>query len=371
MTDEELRVREDAQDYYGKEYWLSHMRDTRHFPTIEERARADLPVRCTHWLRGLLRFKLPPGRVLELGAAHGGFVALLGWAGFEAVGLEMSPWVVDFARRTFGIPMLHGPVEDQDLAPASLDAIVLNDVLEHLPDPETTMAHCAGLLKPDGLLVIQTPQFPDESGYAALQAEDNPFLAMMSPEIANEHLYLFSRRSLGVLLERLGLGLGAFEVPAHVYDMYAFASRQPCPRYTEPDIRSALEQTPSGYLAAALIDAQADMQHQVDNGRVAFEELQQQARAALKDLAWHVEQAQAGVALLRRELEERYKEIADAALVIEGLRRRLADRDDLSTTAIQVARKLQNVARRFPRLNRVVHKLLPRSKAAPAPATDN
>src|SRR5260370_39447441 len=63
LTDEELRVREDVQDYYGKEYWLSHMRDNRNFPTIEERARTDLPVRCTHWLRALLRVKLPPGRV--------------------------------------------------------------------------------------------------------------------------------------------------------------------------------------------------------------------------------------------------------------------------------------------------------------------
>ena len=76
--------------------------------------------------------------------------------------------------------MLHGPVEDQALAPASFDVIVLNDVLEHLPDPERTMAHCAGLLKPDGLLVIQTPQLPAASDYTVLQAEDNPFLAMMS-----------------------------------------------------------------------------------------------------------------------------------------------------------------------------------------------
>ncbi|MGQ9532551.1 MAG: class I SAM-dependent methyltransferase, partial [Desulfotomaculales bacterium] len=118
------------------------------------RARTDLPERCLYWLRTLLKYKLPPGRVLELGCGHGGFVALLRWAGFEAIGLELSPWVVGFARQTFGIPTLLGPVENQVIEPSSLEAIVLMDVLEHLPNPLSTLRHCLELLKQDGIFVI-------------------------------------------------------------------------------------------------------------------------------------------------------------------------------------------------------------------------
>ncbi len=79
--------------------------------------------------------------------------------------VEMSPWVVEFGQKTFGVPISVGPVEDLDIAPGSLDVIALMDVLEHLPDPAATMAHCLKLLKPDGLLLIQTPQFKEEMNY--------------------------------------------------------------------------------------------------------------------------------------------------------------------------------------------------------------
>ena len=104
-----------------------------------------------HWLQTLVKFKRPPAETIELGCAHGGFVALMQWAGFTARGLELSPWIVKFAEQTFGIPMLLGPIEDQPIEPASLDVIALMDVLEHLPDPVGTMAHCLRLLKPDGI----------------------------------------------------------------------------------------------------------------------------------------------------------------------------------------------------------------------------
>src|SRR5512136_2035132 len=123
-------VTDDDHQFYGREYWFSHQEKDLGFANIMTRARADLSERCLHWLRAMLKYKLPPAKVLELGSAHGGFVAMLRWAGFDATGLELSPWVVNFARRTFDAPMLLGPVEDQAIAQGSLDAIALMDVLE-------------------------------------------------------------------------------------------------------------------------------------------------------------------------------------------------------------------------------------------------
>src|SRR4051812_34209703 len=64
------RVSDDDRDFYGRDYWFTHQEADLGFTNIKDRARADLPERCLHWLRTLLKFKLPPGRTLELGCAH-------------------------------------------------------------------------------------------------------------------------------------------------------------------------------------------------------------------------------------------------------------------------------------------------------------
>src|SRR3954468_21962046 len=124
-------------EFYNWEYFHGGQ-TSRGVPAIETRARADLFDRCVYWLNDLARYKLPPARVLELGSAHGGFVALLRQAGFDATGLDLSPAIVETARKTLGVPILLGPVEDQDIAPKSLDVIALMDVIEHMPNPVST-----------------------------------------------------------------------------------------------------------------------------------------------------------------------------------------------------------------------------------------
>ena len=60
----DTRVRDDAADLYGRDYWFGHQTDRLGCPDIVARSRADLADRCPHWLRSLLAFKLPPARVL-------------------------------------------------------------------------------------------------------------------------------------------------------------------------------------------------------------------------------------------------------------------------------------------------------------------
>ena len=194
-------VVDEDRDFYGREYWFSYQQKHLGHPTIMDRARSDLPERCLYWLQALLKYRRPPARVLELGSSHGGFVAMLRWAGFDATGLEISPWVVDFARETFDVPVLTGPIEDQSIEPASLDVIALMDVLEHLRDPAATMRQCLRLLKPDGILLIQTPCYPEGSTYEEMAARSEQPFEILQP---GEHLYLFSRRSIRKFLPGSG-----------------------------------------------------------------------------------------------------------------------------------------------------------------------
>lgn len=252
MPPEQLLVRNDETDFYGKKYWLEHQQEAFGYADIHTRARNDLTERNLHWLKTLLKYRLPPAKVLELGCSHGSFVALLRQAGYDAAGMEMSPWVVEFGQKTFGVPISVGPIENLDIVPGSLDVIALMDVLEHLPDPVATMAHCLKLLKPDGILLIQTPQFKEEMDYTALVETKGAFLEQLK---ADEHIYLFSDRSVTRLFQQLGAEYIEFE-PAifGIYDMFFAVSRAQLQVNIPEQVDSALLSTPNGRLAFALLD---------------------------------------------------------------------------------------------------------------------
>jgi 2-polyprenyl-3-methyl-5-hydroxy-6-metoxy-1,4-benzoquinol methylase len=252
MPPEQLLVRDDETDFYGKKYWLEHQQGAFGYADIHTRARNDLTERNLHWLKTLLKYRLPPAKVLELGCAHGSFVALLRQVGYDAGGVELSPWIVEFGKKTFDVPILVGPIEALEIPPGSFDAIVLMDVLEHLPNPVETMKHCLRLLKPDGLFLIQTPQFRKEMNYAELVAGKGPFLEQLK---ADEHLYLFSDDSVTRFFKELGASHILFE-PAIFgrYDMFFAVGRAKVRGNSNKEIESTLLENSSRRLVLALLD---------------------------------------------------------------------------------------------------------------------
>jgi 2-polyprenyl-3-methyl-5-hydroxy-6-metoxy-1,4-benzoquinol methylase len=340
LSPEATRVGSDEHDYYGKEYWLTHQDRDFGLPTIHQRARQDLPERCLHWLRTVLAYKLPPARVLELGCAHGGFVALLRWAGYDASGLEVSPWVVDYAKKTFGIPMLLGGIEEQLLPDQSFDVLVLNDLLEHLPDPVATVRRCVELLKPGGVIVLQTPDYPDEITHAQMKANQVPFLCFLDNKaVTVEHLYLFSKRSARMLLEVLGAGHIEFVRPMFPCDMFFVAGNSPLTKNTDEQIQQCLEANPSGRLVQALLDSDAQLRR--------ISELRQTENAA----------AQQALTETHRNLHDLHMQVAAAhranvaaALALRETQQRLAALEGLGPVALGLARRVHGLSRRMPRV---------------------
>lgn len=242
----------DDDSFYGKAYWFDHQQNDLGLDDILSRSRTDMPERVLYWLNTFLKYKIPPAKTLEIGCSHGGFVAMLRLASFQSSGLELSPWVVDFARKTFDIPMYLGPLEDQEIEPGTLDAIIMMDVLEHLPDPLTTIRTARQLLKEDGFLLIQTPCYPEGRSFESLQQENTPFLQMLKPP---EHVFLFSQSSVRQLFQSFDLPIVSFE-PAifSQYDMFLVASQAPLPTHTPEEIAQSLLTSPGGRIVLALLD---------------------------------------------------------------------------------------------------------------------
>lgn len=254
LGEDQLEVSGDETGFYSRDYWFDYQVNKLNQPTLPERSRSDLSERVIYWLRTVLNYQLPPAKCLELGCGHGGFVALLRQLEFDAMGLELSPWVVDYAKDVFKIPMLLGPIEQQQIDDSSIDLIILMDVLEHLPDPNVTLRNCINLLKPDGKLIIQSPEYKINKNYANLKGEKSPFLKMLLP---GEHIFLFSRDSVKKLLFDLGFIYVEFQEAYFPYDMFFIASRNPLQKNPIDQIDHFLLSSANGRVMLALLDLDA------------------------------------------------------------------------------------------------------------------
>jgi SAM-dependent methyltransferase len=82
----------------------------------------------------------PPGDLLEIGAAAGLFMKSAERAGWQVKGIEPMAPAVAFARDRLGLDVIHGTLEEAGLAPASFDAVVMFDTIEHVPNPVDVLA---------------------------------------------------------------------------------------------------------------------------------------------------------------------------------------------------------------------------------------
>jgi SAM-dependent methyltransferase len=87
-------------------------------------------------------------------------------------------------------------LEDQHYPDASFDAVTLNHVIEHVPDPIQTLRECARILKKDGRLVILTPN-SSSLGHRVFKQD---WRGLEPPR----HLHLFSMQSMRRTLELAG-----------------------------------------------------------------------------------------------------------------------------------------------------------------------
>lgn len=137
----------------------------------------------------------PGGRVLEVGCAYGFFLEVAG-DHFDTVGVEVSSDAVASCRER-GLDVHQGELtSDFIMRHGPFDAVVMLDVIEHLPDPAKTLELAFQSTRGGGCVVITTGDWG-----APLSRVLGSHWRLMTPP---QHLHFFTRRSLSVMLERIG-----------------------------------------------------------------------------------------------------------------------------------------------------------------------
>jgi 2-polyprenyl-3-methyl-5-hydroxy-6-metoxy-1,4-benzoquinol methylase len=124
--------------------------------------RSSLIIRFVERRRlGIIRDLVAPRsgeRLLEVGCGGGHVLRM--FPECELTGVDVSGAMLEKARKNlagYRIELRKGELGALDLAPASFDAIVCTEVLEHALDPEALLADAARLLRPAGRAVITLP----------------------------------------------------------------------------------------------------------------------------------------------------------------------------------------------------------------------
>lgn len=148
--------------------------------------------------RQLKRIRLckPSGKLLDVGCSIGLFVNQANLMGFHAEGVELNRACAEFGINAFGVTIHSNLPEPDESIDDGYDVITLFDVLEHVSDPVMFLAKIKRILKPDGLLIVQTPNL--DSLMAELLRDK---WAWLSPP---DHLFHFSSSTLPRLICKAG-----------------------------------------------------------------------------------------------------------------------------------------------------------------------
>ena len=130
-----------------------------------------------------------PGTVLDIGCGLGELLSVFQDEKWECTGIEFNEFAVKYARASFNLNIVSKSIYEFDGAD-KYDLIMLWGVLEHFYDPAKILKKVSGLLKDDGLLVLEVP-----SGDSVLVRyfEQNPQSVDRIIE-GDRHIMLFSVR---------------------------------------------------------------------------------------------------------------------------------------------------------------------------------
>ena len=135
-------------------------------------------------------------RTLDIGCAFGHWVYWKSKAGARATGIDLAPDGIKWGRGKLNLDLRQTTLELLNEPDESFDVITVIDLIEHVLDLESFMNQVVSLLKPGGLVFVQTPNF------GTYKKWKNRCIHL---KISLEHMLYFEIASLDKLFGKYGM----------------------------------------------------------------------------------------------------------------------------------------------------------------------
>ena len=153
------------------------------------------------------RFK-KNGRVFDIGASSGEMLRIFNNDGWECWGVE--PSAVAERLRYNDIKILREEFEEAKLPNNYFDVVILNHTLEHMNNPLAVMEKVGKILKSDGIVLVDVPNFDALS--RLVMGRRWPFF------LPCEHKWHFTPGSLGEVFRRADLEVVHWESRSGIFE---------------------------------------------------------------------------------------------------------------------------------------------------------
>lgn len=141
---------QETKRLYGEHYFQDEQKDY-FFVNIDYKKKI-----FASKLRRVEHFYPGKGKLLDIGCAIGTFLLIARESGWEVKGVEVSEFASEYARKNFNLDVLTGELGAQGLEENYFDVITLWDSVDHTERPQAVLDNVMKLLKPGGLVVVET-----------------------------------------------------------------------------------------------------------------------------------------------------------------------------------------------------------------------
>lgn len=166
----------------------------------ERSTKEALQVRDYASTRKILAVRFPQrGRLLEVGSGYGYLLDYFRQDGWDTTGVEPNEGLNRHARKALDLNVLPKILPDAAFPNASFDVVTMMHVIEHVPDPAGTLREIYRILKPGGMLVMETPRY-DTLMFKLLGRRERSLSC-------EGHIYFFTSKTLRQISEQAGFAV--------------------------------------------------------------------------------------------------------------------------------------------------------------------
>lgn len=134
------------------------------------------------------------GKILDVGCGTGLLLSKFQKKGYDVFGVDPNPNILKVMPKDIRNKIKIGSLLDSNFKESYFDIIIMKQVLEHIPNPNTVLSETYRILKTDGILYVEVPNF-----YCP---EANLFGKYWYNLEVPRHLYQYSVSSLLNLLQK-------------------------------------------------------------------------------------------------------------------------------------------------------------------------